>query len=87
MTKKKQKKTNDISESSSARSESSKKTSISDDELERSVYFPDVANMKGINILESKNETQTFFEYLKNYTDEFFWWLSRYFLFRFERIF
>ena len=28
--------------------------------------------MKGINILESKNETQTSFEYLKNNTDEFF---------------
>ena len=62
----KTKKTNDISESSSARSESSKKTSISDDELERSVY------MKGINILESKNETQTSFEYLKNNTEVFF---------------
>ena len=28
--------------------------------------------MKGINILESKTETQTYFEYLKNNTDEFF---------------
>ena len=76
----KTKKTNDISESSSARSESSKKTSISDDELERSVYFPDVANMKGINILESKNETQTSFEYLKSNTDEFFFWVVQIFL-------
>ena len=50
-----------------------KKASISDDELERSVYLPDVVNMKGINILEPKNETQTSFEYLKNNTDEFFW--------------
>ena len=57
---------------SSAGSESSKKTSISDDELERSVYFPDVANMKGINILKPKNETQTSFEYLKNNTEEIF---------------
>ena len=44
-----------------------KKTSISNDELERSVYCPDVAN-----ILEPKNETETSFEYLKNNTDEFF---------------
>ena len=71
---------NDKSNLSSARSESSEKTSISDDELERSVYLPDVANMKGINILEPKNETQTSFEYLKNNTEEFFWGgLSRYF--------
>ena len=28
--------------------------------------------MKGINILEPKNETQTSFEYLKNNTEEFF---------------
>ena len=68
----KTKKTNDISESSSARSESSKKTSISDDELERSVYSPNVANMKGINILEPGDKTQTSFEYLKNNTEEFF---------------
>ena len=60
------------SESSSARSETSKKTSFSDDEIERSVYLPNVANMKGINNLEPKNETQTSFEYLKNNTDEFF---------------
>ena len=39
--------------SSNARSKSSKKTSISDDKLERSIYFSDVANMQGI-ILESK---------------------------------
>ena len=58
--------------SSNARSKSSKKTSISDDKLERSIYFPDVANMKGINILEPKNETQTSFEYLKNNIEEFF---------------
>ena len=51
---------NDKSNLTSARSES-----ISDDKLERSVYSPDVANMKDINILESKNETQTSFEYLK----------------------
>ena len=28
--------------------------------------------MKGINVLESKNETQTSFEYLKNNLDKFF---------------
>ena len=50
---------------SSDRSESSKKTSIRDDRLEKSIYFPDVANMKGINVLEPSNETQTSFEYLK----------------------
>ena len=50
-----------------------KKTSISDDdELERSVYLPDVANMKGINISEPKNETQTSFGYLKDNTKEIF---------------
>ena len=72
----KTKKTNDESETSSvrskssvyftpsiARSESSKKTSISDDKLESSVYFPDVANMTGINILKPRNETKTSFEY------------------------
>ena len=58
--------------SSSVRSKPSKKTSISDDKLEESVYFPDVANMKGINILEPKNKTQTSFEYLKNNIDELF---------------
>ena len=56
---------------SSARSESSKKTSIIDDQLERSVYLPDVDNMKGINTSEQKNETQTSFEHLKNNIDEF----------------
>ena len=55
---------NDKSELSSARSESSKKTSISSDD-----------------------ESQTSPEYLKNSTEEFFWWLSKYFLFRFEKIF
>ena len=48
----KTKKTNDESELSSVKSESSKKTSIRDDELERSVYSPDVANMRGIDVLE-----------------------------------
>ena len=57
---------------SSARSESSKKALISDDKLERSIYFPHVANMKGINILEPENETKTSFEYLKNNREEFF---------------
>ena len=28
--------------------------------------------MKGINVLEPKNETKTFFEYLKDNTEEFF---------------
>ena len=51
----------------SARRESSKKKSNSNDELERRVYFPDVAN-----ILEPKNETEAFFEYLKNNIEEFF---------------
>ena len=46
---------NDKNNLSSARSESSKKTSINNDELERSVYLPDVANMKDINIFEPKN--------------------------------
>ena len=45
---------NDKSKPSSARSESSKKTLISDDKLERSIHFLDVANMKGINNLELK---------------------------------
>ena len=65
--------------SSSARNESSKKTSISDNKLERSICFPDVANMKGINNLEAKNEAQTSFECLKDNTKEFFSWLSTYF--------
>ena len=60
----KNKNTNDESELSSIKSESSKKTSIRDGELERSVYSPDVANMKCIDILWSKDETQTF--YLKD---------------------
>ena len=51
-----------------------KKTSISNDELERSVYFPDVAN-----ILEPKNETEVSFEYLKKQHRRVFSWLSRYF--------
>ena len=46
---------------SSARSES-----VSDDELEKSVYFPDVANMSDIDNLEPKNETETSFYYLKD---------------------
>ena len=59
---------NDKSELSSIRSESSTKTlSSDDDKLEREVYYPDVAN-----ILGSKNETQTSFEYLVNNTQEFF---------------
>ena len=41
--------------------------SSDDDKLEREVYYPDVAN-----ILGSKNETQTSFEYLVNNTQEFF---------------
>ena len=56
--------------SSSARSKSSQKTLISDDKLERSAYFPDVANIKGINILELKNETQT--SYLEDDLEVFF---------------
>ena len=52
----KSKKTNDESELSSVKSE---KALIRDDEPERSVYSPDVANMEGINILGSKDETQT----------------------------
>ena len=50
-----------------ARSELSKKTSISDDQLDKNVYSSDVAY-----ILESKNETQNSFEYLKNNTEEIF---------------
>ena len=57
----KNKKTNDESELSSVKSESSTKTLIRDDELERSVYSPDVANMEAIDILGSKDETQTFY--------------------------
>ena len=60
------KKTDDKSNLSSARSEST-----SNDELEKRVYSPAVGNMKD-NILEPKIETQTSFEYLKYNTDEFF---------------
>ena len=70
---------NDKRNLTSARSESIKKASINDDELERSVCLPDVAHMKDINIFEPKNETQTSFEYLKNNTELFFFGLSRYF--------
>ena len=49
-----------------------KKTSISNDQLEISIYFPNVANMKGNNIFEPKNETRTSFEYLKSNIEEFF---------------
>ena len=73
----KNKKTNDESELSSAKSESSTKTLIRDDELERSVYSPDVANMEAIDILGSKDEIQT--SYLKDDLEVFFFWLSRYF--------
>ena len=52
------KKTIDESELSSVKSKSSKKTSIRDDELERSVYSSDVANIEGIDILGSKDKTQ-----------------------------
>ena len=55
---------------SSTRSKSSKKTLISDDKLERSAYFPDAANMKFINILEPKNETET--SYLEDDLEVFF---------------
>ena len=58
----KTKKTNDESELSSAKSKPSKKTPISDDERERSVYSPDVANMEGIDILGSKDETNFLFK-------------------------
>ena len=57
---------------SDTRSESSKKKSISDDELKKSIYFPDTANIKGIDILEPKNETETSSEYLKDNTEEIF---------------
>ena len=75
----KTKKTNEKSNLSNARSEL-----ISNDELERSVFYPGVANMKGIKILEPKNITQTSlnylepngtrtsFEYLRNNTEVFF---------------
>ena len=41
-----------------------------DDEIERSAYFPDVANMGGIDTLESKDKTQT--SYLKDDLEVFF---------------
>ena len=43
---------------------------ISDDKLERSVYFPDVANMEGIDVLGSKDKTQN--SYLKDDLEVFF---------------
>ena len=46
---------------SSARNESSKKTSINDDEFERNIYFPDVANMKGINNYRANKWNTNFF--------------------------
>ena len=66
----KNKKTNDESKLSSVRSKSSKKTSIRDDKLERSVYSPDGANIEGIDILGSKDETQT--SYWKDDLEMFF---------------
>ena len=60
----KTKKTNNKSESSSVKSELSKKTSVRDDELEKSVYSPNKANMEGIDILGSEDESQT--SYLKD---------------------
>ena len=39
-------------------------------ELQRSVYFPDVANIEGIDILGSKDERQT--SYLKDDLEVFF---------------
>ena len=66
----KNKKTNDEIEPSSAKSESSKKTSVRDDELQRSVYSPDVANIEDIDILGSKDERQT--SYLKDDLEVFF---------------
>ena len=56
-----------FSSPNSARSELSKKISISDDQFDKNVYSSDVAY-----ILESKNETQNSFEYLKNNTEEIF---------------
>ena len=66
----KSKKTNDESELSNVKSESSKKTSIRDDELERSVYSPDVANIEGIYLLGSTDETEA--SYLKDDLEVFF---------------
>ena len=67
----KNKKTNDKSNLSSGSSES-----ISNDELERSVYCPDVANMKGIDILKLGDETKTSVEYIKNSIELFFWFIK-----------
>ena len=69
----KTKTTDDENKSSSVKIESSKKTSISDNELEKSVYYLDVANMEGIDILEPKDETET------SYLEAVFWGFSRYF--------
>ena len=69
----KTKTTNDGNKSSSVKIESSKKTSISDNELEKSVYYLDVANMEGIDILEPKDETET------SYLEAVFWGFCRYF--------
>ena len=66
----KTKKTDDQSEPSSVKTESSKKTSVRDDELERSVYSPDICNMEVIDVLGSNNETQT--SYLKDDLEVFF---------------
>ena len=54
----------------SIKSESSKETSIRDDELEWSVYSPDVANIEGVDILGWKGETQN--SYLKDDLEVFF---------------
>ena len=69
----KTKTTDDENKSSSVKIESSKKTSISDNELEKSVYYLDVANREGIDILEPKDETET------SYLEAVFWGFSRYF--------
>ena len=47
-----------------------KKTSNRDDELESSVYSPDVANMECIGILRPEDETQT--SYFKDDLEVFF---------------
>ena len=73
----KNKKTNDESEPSSVKSKSSKKTSEMM-ELERSVCSPDIANMEGIHILGSKDETQT--SYLKDDLEMFFFVVIQIFL-------
>ena len=51
---------------------SARSKSVSDDELEKSVYFPDVANMNDTDILEPKNKTETSFYYLKEKIIELF---------------